>query len=216
MKYLVLIVFLFSLESVAFSKPPKPAPTAAPVATPSSTPKEVALPLEGAWANKTWDVNLYAHLQRTGMQSVKSIADAKMFCPKYSSLSETQRLHFWQTLMIAMAKRESSYKTTTTYSESFKDSKGKPVISTGLFQISQESTRQKVYNCPDVTTESLKDPFKNIECSVNILSYWVKKDGYAAGRSGTNSGCGRYWSVCRPGSSQTYIASQTTALSFCK
>lgn len=169
-----------------------------------------------AWNNAEWDAKLRGELVEEGLDQVSTIADAKTFCPKYDSLKPAQRLEFWSVLMVAMAKRESSYKPTTTYQEAFKNSKGEPVISTGLFQISYESTRQAKYKCPGVTTESLKNPLQNIGCSVNILAHWVKNDKRAAGTTGSNTGCGRYWAVCRPGSSQAYIASQTTALSFCK
>lgn len=185
----------------------------------SETPAEVkpSAPLSKlAWNNAEWDAKLRGELKEEGLDQVGSIADAQTFCPRYGSLTASHRLEFWSVLMVAMAKRESNYKPTTTYQESFKNSKGEPVISTGLFQISYESTRQAKYKCPGVTTESLKNPMQNIGCSVNILAHWVKADKRAAGFSGSNTGCGRYWSVCRPGESQKYIAAQTTALPFCK
>lgn len=212
-----LVLFLVGCESIKVHddlKPDAPTPVASPtpVAKPSPTPASSKL----AWGNADWDAKLRGELVEEGLDQVQSIADAETFCPRYGSLTASQRLEFWSVLMVAMAKRESNYKPATTYQEAFKNSKGEWVISTGLFQISWESTRQSKYKCPGVTTESLKNPMQNIGCSVNILAHWVKTDKRAAGYSGSNTGCGRYWAVCRPGSSQTYIASQTNALPFCK
>jgi hypothetical protein len=170
-----------------------------------------------AWGNEAWSQKLLGELKEEGMGQVATIADAKTFCPPYAKLNPDQRLEFWATFMVGMAKRESGYKPETTYQESFKDASGAYVISTGLFQLSQESTRQKAYKCPGVTTQSLKGASQNIGCAVNVLAFWVKKDGHAAGtEKDSKLGAGRYWSVARPSESQKYIASQTKALKICQ
>lgn len=170
-----------------------------------------------AWDNSAWDKALVDEIKAQGLP-VASIKDAKVFCPKYASLSESQRIEFWGTFMVAMSMKESSYKPITTYTESFRNSKGELVISTGLFQISEESSSQAAYKCGKQTTASLKDAETNIRCSVKILSKWVKQDGYAAGIEGSNFGCGRYWSVCRTTSpaARKYIVQETGKLKFCK
>jgi hypothetical protein len=99
-------------------------------------------------------------------------------------------------LMAAMAKYESSFNASSTYKESFKNGRGEYVISTGLFQVSYESSRG--YGFAGITTEQLKDPYKNIDVAIAILNKWATADGVIAG-SGKSPyrGGARYWSVLR-------------------
>lgn len=85
---------------------------------------------------------------------------------------------FYNRLFSAIAKFESSYKPDATYKESFKDAKGNNVISVGLLQNSQESCTA-VYKFPS-TTQSLKDPYNNLACSVKIFARWVPSHGVIA------------------------------------
>lgn len=205
---LAILLSLFGcaeLETAAqeMSKTPTPTPTATPAG-------------KLAWSNADWDKALYAAIDASTLAK-SSIKDTADFCPSYKSLTTAQRREFWATFLVAMAKRESGYKPATTFKESFKNGKGEYVVSTGLFQLSYESASQTAYGCGKLTTEDLKDPLKNIQCATKIVSRWVSKDGYAAGKKGSNLGCGRYWSVCRSTSdSRAYIASQTKALKGCK
>lgn len=100
-------------------------------------------------------------------------------------------------LMYEMARYESGFKLEATYKESFKDSKGKNVISRGLYQLSVESANQSAYAC-NVTEKTLHDPLVNISCAVKIFGYWAKRDNTLM--SGKRGGCARYWSVCRTNS----------------
>lgn len=107
----------------------------------------------------------------------------------------------WVHLLAAMCKFESSFKETSTYKENFKNSKGEYVISTGLFQVSYESVRG--YGFTGITTDDLKDPFKNIEVAIKILEKWVVSDEYIyrtySGPDGKThyEGGSRYWAVLR-------------------
>jgi len=147
--------------------------------------------------------------------------DAKEFCPNFVNLSKEQRTEFYVELISSMTKYESSFKAKTTYTEDFKDAKGKYVVSRGPLQISQESANGKRYKC-DITKESqLHDPLINFQCGVKILAYWIPLDGNIGvtdkTSSSPNKGGARYWSVLRnKSSSRAKIIERTSALSFCK
>lgn len=101
-------------------------------------------------------------------------------------------------LISIMAKYESNFKPETNYTESFNDSKGKPVISRGLLQISQESSNQKAYNCQIKEAKQLNDPKTNLECAVNIIHFQAVKSNTLMAEP--KKGCAAYWSVCRASS----------------
>ena len=101
-------------------------------------------------------------------------------------------------LISIMAKYESNFKPETNFTESFNDSKGKPVISRGLLQISQESANQKAYNCKIKDAKELNDSKINLECAVNIIHFQAVKHNSLMGEP--KKGCAAYWSVCRASS----------------
>jgi hypothetical protein len=98
-------------------------------------------------------------------------------------------------LISIMAKYESNFKPETNYTEGFNDSKGKPVISRGLLQISQESANQRAYNCQIKDAKQLNDTKTNLECAVNIIHFQAVKHNSLMGEP--KKGCSAYWSVCR-------------------
>lgn len=176
-----------------------------------TAPVAPAVDFKGAWNNPEWDAILVNEIESQGLPDVASIADAKDYCPKYSSLSKAQKTEFWARLMVAMAKKESGFDSSQTYKEKFKNSKGEYVISTGLFQISYESSSSSSYKCGKQTTEGLKNPKTNIECSVKILARWAKADQYAGKTiaKDTFRGGARYWSVLRSDSgSNPYVMAE--------
>lgn len=122
-------------------------------------------------------------------------ADVAEYCPNYSQLNRNQKINMWATLMTEMVRFESNYNPTTTYREPFNDSRGRPVISSGLFQISLESSQG--YGCPMRTQNDLFNPDRNIMCSVQIMSRLVQRDNRIGGGSSGNRGGARYWAVLR-------------------
>lgn len=171
-----------------------------------------------AWKTPEWDSVLYEEIENQKLPDVASLHDSPDYCPKYSSLTRDQRKQFWGTLLVAIAKRESGYDPKQTYPETFKDAQGRPVISTGLFQISQESASSPRYGCGKMTTEGLKVPKTNIICSTKIIARWVKEHEFAGTTlAGEQKGCAKYFSTCRNGTtSRAYITERTRALEFCK
>lgn len=172
------------------------------------------------WSNplwtKAWLETFEAH--EDAIKAIPAPKDMSKYCPKYHALKTEDKKQFFLTLFIAAAYRESAWKPDTAYTESFKDSKGKYVISRGLYQLSPESANQKAYGCGVATDgHDLHDPSVNIHCAGNIFFYWFKKDGYIGQTvGGSNYGGARYWSVFRNSSgSQAYIQGKTKALRFC-
>lgn len=96
-------------------------------------------------------------------------------------------------LLSIMMKYESSYNTNATYAESGSLA---GVISSGLLQISIESSNQKRYDCQTKTQSMLFDPVHNINCGVKILYSHAKESGELI-TGDKYGGCGRYWAVCR-------------------
>jgi hypothetical protein len=167
---------------------------------------------------KNWTTHVSSEIDRLGQNLVDVVpADADLFCPKFSRLSDAQRKQYWIHMISSMVRFESNFKTGTSYKEGFSDSKGKPVISRGLLQISIESANS--YGCGFRTADELHDPLKNLSCGVRILDRWVGRDGRIAGKvSGNWRGGARYWSVLRAGDKTSYnsIVRWSQNLAICK
>ncbi len=111
------------------------------------------------------------------------------------------KLDCYNAILHGMSVYESGIDPSKTYKENFEDAKGNYVISTGLLQVSVESC--KSYGSSANSTEDLKIPEKNLECSVRILNRWIPKDGVIAGGSyGEWKGAARYWSILRKGQAE--------------
>jgi hypothetical protein len=149
------------------------------------TPSQQTKPLRSAWPSLDWQEYVYSKV--ANMPHAK---DGKEFCP--NGLTQRNFVH----LFAAIAKHESNYNPKLTYREAFKNSKGEFVISTGLHQVSYESSRG--YGFAGITTEDLKDPKKNIDVAVAIIRKLVGQDGVVANHTGTNwKGGARYFSTLR-------------------
>lgn len=201
---------------------PKPPTSTNPTTPPSpgqGTQRDVIPLWESKVADgKEWTTHVNSELDRLGQDLLDVIpADRSLFCPKYQSLSYAQRKQYWAHMLSSMVRFESNFKTNTSYTESFNDSNGKPVVSRGLLQISIESGN--AYGCGFKNAQELHDPYKNLSCGIRILNRWVGRDGRIAGRvsSGWKGGA-RYWSVLRAGDKTSYksIVSWSQNLSICK
>lgn len=115
-------------------------------------------------------------------------------------------LESWGNIFVAMAFKESSWKADAKYTERFKDRNGEFIVSTGLFQLSQESGLG--YKCDFKTLSKLTDPRTNIDCAMKIMKRWVINDGYITKNVGGSKpwrGGARYWSVLRKEDTLKYI-----------
>lgn len=139
--------------------------------------------------------SLWEHGQYLLTGELKDIGD-------FSTKKVTDREEFMIFLLSLMVEKESYFDPSSEYKENFKDRHGRYVISTGLFQISLESSNGSRYKCGMKSQADLKDPRKNIECSVKILNALVKENARLAGRVSRRwKGGARYWSVLRKGHS---------------
>lgn len=168
--------------------------------------------------SKEWTTHVDRELDRLGKNLLDVIPkDRNLFCPRYDKLSYAQRKQYWTFLLSAMVRFESNFKSSLTYKEAFNDSKGKPVISRGLLQISIESGN--AYGCGFKTAKDVHDPLQNLSCGIRILDRWLDRDGRIGGKvSGQWRGGARYWAVLRAGDKTSYksIVSWSQNLSFCK
>jgi len=124
-------------------------------------------------------------------------SDMGQFCPNYSSLNQDERVNVWASIIAEMSVWENgSLNPRSTYQESFDNSTGQRVISTGLFQISIESTQG--YRCGFTAQSQLLDPDRNAACAVRMVNQLVNRDGvFANGSSNSPRGASRYWAVLR-------------------
>lgn len=179
-----------------------------------------AIPL---WESKSlnhqaWSEHIYRELPTLGPALLESNpVDAKIFCPNYANLEESERKQFWAFFISSMVKFESNFDPKEAYTEGFTDSSGRYVVSRGLLQISLESS--KGYRCGFASEKDIHNPTKNLSCGIRILNHWMKKDVRIASRSGLNwKGGARYWSVLRAGRKTSYqsIVKWSNDLPFCK
>lgn len=167
---------------------------------------------------KSWSEHVYSELPKLGPDLLASNPrDAKIFCPNFENLSESERKQFWAFFISSMVKFESDFNPKVAYTEGFKDNRNKYVISRGLLQISIESS--KGYHCKFADERELHDPLMNLSCGIKILNHWMKRDQRIASRSGISwKGGARYWSVLRQARKTSYmsIVKWSNDLPFCK
>lgn len=144
-------------------------------------------------------------------------ADVSDYCPAWPQLDGYQRLGFWADLLAAMAVHESRHNPAARHTERFADRFGKPVVSRGLLQLSQESANG--YGCGISQAEQLHNPAENIRCAVRIMTRWVNEDGVISGFTGAKSkpwrGGARYWSVLRANAKTADIQANLRGSSHC-
>lgn len=145
-----------------------------------------------------WTQHVYKDLFDSAFEFDSAVPqDIGDFCPNYMGLSARERKSFWLYFVSVIAQFESGFRPEVSFQESFNDSRGRPVISRGLLQISIESANG--YGCGFRRQSELHDPLRNLSCGVEILSHWLERDNRIAGGRGQSArGAGRYWSIFRP------------------
>ena len=120
------------------------------------------------------------------------IEDITNFCPNYNELYSVDKINFFAHLLASMAQLESVNKTDATFLENNGN------VSTGLLQISYKSI-SPIYRqsgCNIINSQAdLRDPYKNLQCGLGILTSLIKRSGYIA-RS-NHVGASAYWSTLR-------------------
>lgn len=124
-------------------------------------------------------------------------SDIDTFNKGYKAADRDERVRFWVHLISNTVRYESSFNPDATFKEGFDDSKGNPVISSGLLQVSVESASGYGFK---VTQDEIMNPLINLSIGVAILKKWCIRDGVVSKGSTTRTarGAARYWSVMRP------------------
>lgn len=166
--------------------------------------------MKADWKNAEWTKYLYEHIPDSMLKA--KLSDGDLYYKGYNELSDAHKREFFVMLFSSLARFESGFKPETTYKEGFNDSKGKPVISTGLFQVSVESLAGYGFK---TTQERLKNPFTNIDAMLVIANRWLTRDGRISGGSkGAWRGMSRYWAPFRKPLRIMAIRKNTNALKF--
>jgi hypothetical protein len=198
LKVFVLLVILGMILNSCNDEPTpsKPVPPPVPdtpvqqVPTPDVPSKEY---YTFDWNNVWWNKVLAEQIKISGLDKLKT-TDMKEFGYK----DGMDPVEFWGKILVRMAYHESGFKKDLVYKESFKDSHGNYVRSTGLFQISIESANNRNRgDCKFTHERELKDAELNIRCSVKIFTWFIKDDKRISGKSSRWLGPSRYWSVLR-------------------
>ncbi len=177
-----------------------------------------------AWSQHIYDIIKAEEPQMMG-QNVAD--DVEMFCPKYRSLSDNQRLNFWGQLFAGITKYESGWKPASRMVETTMGTDpvtGHQVASEGLLQLSYQDERSYNLDCGFEWSKdknlsntdpkkTIFDPKNNLRCGIKIMARQLKNKRAIGLTSGV------YWSVLKIGGRYTQIAgisAVTKTLNFCK
>jgi hypothetical protein len=206
---------------------PRPVPHApAPAPSPEPAPHGSAFTVQYRpnWEARTSEGKRFtaatlAALDKYGQSllNTRRLADANKFCPRYSSLSPTERKEFWLHMMSAIAQPESANR--LVYRPFDERAHGNVASSTriragmdqrysmGLFALSYDYGHMRAYlpACaginkradhgktvmdPSLTMSSLK---VQTECAVGIMNFYVRRHGEIGyNRCPATSACGRH------------------------
>lgn len=187
-----------------------------------------------AWETKvkgssTWSTTVYQVIQTEEPQMLgQNVADdVELFCPKYKSLSDKQRLNFWGQLLAGMSKFESSWNPASYYVETtmgLDPITGRQVASEGLLQLSYQDEKSYNMDCgfdwslDQVYTnkdprKTIFNPHNNLRCGIKILARQLNRQRAISTTTGV------YWAVLKKNGTYTKvpeISAITKQLSFCK
>ena len=197
---------------------------------PTSSFKFEPLAWESKSANSSsWSNTVYKVIQIEEPQMLgQNVADdVEIFCPKYRSLNDNQRLNFWGQLLAGMSKFESGWNPASYYVETTMGTDpvtGRQVASEGLLQLSYQDQKSYNLNCGfdwSIDTKfsntdihkTIFDPHKNLRCGIKILAKQLTRQRAISTTTGV------YWAVLKTNGKYTKvpeIAAITKSLSFCK
>ncbi len=171
-----------------------PAPVSPPKPDPTETPGEAYLPL--SWEKvraegKSWSQFLHESIRLNFHNMLEEVQDMETFCPRYKSLTETEKINAFGMLIAGVVKYESSYNPLRRYRESTmgKDPiTGEQVVSEGLLQLSYQDIRgwpacqfdwkhDKILD-PTDPHRTILDPYRNLDCGLRILASQIRRRGH--------------------------------------
>lgn len=206
-------------------------PTSEHVTQPNVDPsfKPVALAWEGrATGSANWSNAIYKVIRDEEPQMLgQNVADdVEVFCPKYRSLSDNQRLNFWGQLFAGIAKFESGWKPTSRMVETTMGTDpitGRQVASEGLLQLSYQDETSYRLDCGfdwskdknlsnNDPRKTIFNPAYNLRCGIKIMARQLKNKRSITLKSGV------YWAVLKSGGRYSQIqgiSKVTKSLDFC-
>jgi hypothetical protein len=164
-----------------------------------------------AWDNERpegpgWTRILYRIIDQEGEELIYGSEDIGQFCPRYSSLTRDEKIQFWASLFVAVAKFESNFDPMARTEEKGKLDAitGTTLVSEGLLMLSYQDARanpacrfnpvlDRALPKEDLR-RSILAPENNLHCGVQIMMRQLKRyDRIAIGQ-------GAYWAVLKVGS----------------
>lgn len=206
MKSLLLsLLLLFAVSCSTVDQNQAPEPTQPTVTTPADDAIEVTIKPRWETLKGITSYTALAHkyLKSDGKYLLTGeLKDLRGMCGDCVNMDRIQVMTYLLSLMV---EKESYFRPALEYKESFNDSRGRRVVSTGLFQISIESSNGSRYKCGINSQSELKDPAINMRCSIRILNALAKENKRIQGRVGGRwQGGSRYWSVLRSSRASAY------------
>lgn len=163
------------LLSACAQLPQQPTTPTVPEVQTQSVANEVALSWEVKDpSRKSWSKKIISLLDE-GFETFDKVQDMNQFCPKYASLSKTQKLKTWGELWVAVAYFESGYKPTSA-SVDVGTKTNKDTWSVGLYQMSVVDQKNYKLNF-GYTYDDLLKPEPNITLALAILKRQIEKRG---------------------------------------
>jgi hypothetical protein len=202
-------------STVSASATPTPTPMPMPAATPTPAPESVPTlsweknhPDRAAWSKALWsEID-------TRFDSFNKASDASAFCPKYASLTRSQKINVFAEMIVWTSYYECGWNPFDG-SQDVGTANDKDTWSVGLLQMSVVD--QVSYKMPfGYTYGDLQVPEKNLHLGLAIMARQIDRKGKILIPKGES---GLYWAVLSPGGKydkSESIKSHTKALSFCK
>lgn len=216
---IVAVALALAACDVPTKRPAAELSPAPPGASTSSQSEATILPAarwDGRPAGREWTRLALAGIEAHG-QGLLTMepADIAGYCPRYEQANRADRRAFWVGLMSALARFESNFDPSVTFTEpDIIDQRGNRVISRGLLQISQESANG--YGCGIVDAQQLHDPAVNLTCAARIMNRLITRDGVVGSTASPWKGMAAYWSPFRRPDRRTDIQQWTAAQSYCR
>jgi hypothetical protein len=167
-------------------------------------------------AGRDWTRFALAGVDAHGQGLLANVpSDVGAYCPRYAQANSEDRRAFWVGLMSALARFESDFDPSVTFTEpDVIDAQGNRVISRGLLQISQESANG--YGCGIADAQQLHDPATNLACAARIMNRLVTRDGVTGTISSPWRGMAAYWSPFRRPDRRADMQQWTAAQTYCR
>ncbi|MBC7456744.1 MAG: hypothetical protein H7235_00595, partial [Bdellovibrionaceae bacterium] len=183
-------------------------------------------------SRKEWSKMIYSVIENEEptMLETNVATDIHTFCPRYDSLTQSERLNFWGQFFAALAHPESGWDAAQSTLEPLKYFKhvdpitNQRVRSEGLLQLSYQDEKSHHLNCgfnwnrdrylaPEDPRKSILNPYLNLRCGIKIMSRQLKD------KKSLTLAENVYWSVLRTSDHKEEIrdiANMTKSLKICQ